>query len=246
MKTDNILGVNIAVTDMDEVVSDILSDLDGKRGKYICVSNVHTVVMAHDDKSFMDIQNGALMALPDGMPLSAHSRKAGYAEAERVTGPDLMKRLLIISGRNMSQGRRLRHFFYGSDRETIDKLAQVIADRYPEAEIAGMISPPYRELTCSEDEEHIRLINEASPDFIWVGLGAPKQERWMSQHKDKVSGLMIGVGAAFDYEAGNIKRAPVWMQKCSLEWLYRLMQDPGRLFKRYFVTNLKYMWLTRK
>jgi len=107
-----------------------------------------------------------------------------------------------------------------------------------------MYSPPFRPLSPEEDEEVVRRINEAKPDFVWVGLGAPKQERWMAVHEDRVQALMVGVGAAFDYEAGNIRRAPMWMQRHNLEWLYRLMQDPKRLFKRYFVTNTKYLWWT--
>lgn len=103
-----------------------------------------------------------------------------------------------------------------------------------------MYSPPFRSLTADEDAEIVEKINAAKPDFVWVGLGAPKQERWMAAHENRVQALMLGVGAAFDYEAGNIRRAPAWMQRCNLEWLYRLMQDPKRLFKRYFVTNTKF------
>ena len=117
----------------------------------------------------------------------------------------------------------------------------MINERYKGAIICGMMSPPFRPLTVAEDEQIIKEINEASPDFIWVGLGAPKQEIWMAAHENKVKGLMIGVGAAFDYESGNIKRAPEWMQKRNLEWLYRLMQDPKRLFSRYIKTNTKYL-----
>jgi len=139
-----------------------------------------------------------------------------------------------------------KHFFYGATQKTLDTLREKIEESYPGAEIAGMISPPYRTLTPEEDEEYVRQINESGADFLWVGLGAPKQEIWMAAHKGQINALMIGVGAAFDYESGNIKRAPMWMQKANLEWFYRLIQDPKRLFKRYFVTNFKYMWLTRR
>jgi len=108
-----------------------------------------------------------------------------------------------------------------------------------------MVSPPFRSLSAEEDAAEVEKINSSGADIIWVGLGAPKQENWMYDHRDKVHGVMIGVGAGFDYHAGNIKRAPMWMQKLSLEWLYRLMQDPKRLFKRYLVTNTRYLWLTR-
>lgn len=109
-----------------------------------------------------------------------------------------------------------------------------------------MVSPPFRPLTAEEDAEAVRKINESEADIIWVGLGAPKQERWMYEHRDKVCGVMIGVGAGFDYYAGTIRRAPLWMQKMSLEWLYRLLQDPKRLLKRYLVTNFKFLWLTMR
>lgn len=241
MSTSNILGVNVSVTDMDKTIDDITDNLENWRGKYICVSNVHTTIMAHDDPKYLKVQNDAVMALPDGGPLSSYSRSVGQKTAKRVTGPDLMKETLRISGEH-----NWRHFFYGSTEKTLQMLQDKIEKDYPGATIAGMISPPYRELTPEEDAQYIDIINESRPDFIWVGLGAPKQEIWMAAHKNKVNGLMIGVGAAFDYESGNLKRAPKWMQKCNLEWLYRFMQEPRRLFKRYFVTNIKFLWLTRR
>lgn len=240
-KTCNIMGVNIAVTNMDKTVASIRENLEAWRGEYICVSNVHTTVTAYGDASYRDIQNGAVMALPDGGPLSSFSRSQGYPEAERVTGPDLMRELLTQSGE-----RKWRHYFYGSTPETLELLREKVEQRYPGAQIAGMMSPPFRELSPEEDAEIVRQINEANPDFVWVGLGAPKQERWMAAHRGRVHALMIGVGAAFDYEAGNIQRAPMWMQKHNLEWLYRLMQDPKRLLKRYFSTNVRFLLWTWK
>lgn len=194
---------------------------------------------AHDDPSYRAVQNGAVMALPDGGPLSQYSRRKGFAQAARVTGPDLMKEMLRESAQ-----KHYRHYFYGSTQETLDILREKITRNYPGAVIAGMVSPPFRPLTEEEDAAAVAAINEARPDFVWVGLGAPKQERWMAAHQGRVHALMLGVGAAFDYEAGNIRRAPRWMQRCNLEWLYRLLQDPKRLFKRYFVTNTKFLWWT--
>ena len=125
-------------------------------------------------------------------------------------------------------------------------LRQKMIVQYPHLEIAGMVSPPFHALSEAEDAAEIEKINASGADIVWVGLGAPKQENWMYEHMDKVNGVMIGVGAGFDYHAGNIKRAPMWMQKLSLEWLYRLLQDPKRLFKRYLVTNTRYLWLIHK
>lgn len=237
MDTCNIMGVDIVVIDMEKTLNLIDTKLEEWRGKYICVANVHTTVTAHDNSSYRAVQRGAVMALPDGGPLSAYSREHGYAEAQRVTGPDLMREILKISAK-----KGWRHYFYGSTQETLDLLAKKLQERYPGVQIAGMYSPPFREMTPQEDAECVLKINETKPDFVWVGLGAPKQEIWMAAHEDRVNALMIGVGAAFDYEAGNIKRAPMWMQRHSLEWLYRLLQDPRRLFKRYFTTNVKYLW----
>lgn len=239
MPVCEIMGVRIAVTDMETTVRRIEEHLDDWRGEYICVANVHTTVTAHDDPSYRAVQNGAVMALPDGGPLSQYSRRKGFAQAARVTGPDLMKEMLRESAQ-----KHYRHYFYGSTQETLDILREKITRNYPGAVIAGMVSPPFRPLTKEEDAAAVAAINEARPDFVWVGLGAPKQERWMAAHQGRVHALMLGVGAAFDYEAGNIRRAPRWMQRCNLEWLYRLLQDPKRLFKRYFVTNTKFLWWT--
>lgn len=239
MKTCNILGTNIAVTNMAETVAYIEEHIEELRGKYICVSNVHTTVTGYEEEDYRHIQNSAALALPDGKPLSLYSKKHGFPEAERVTGPDLM-------GELFARKNGLRHYFYGGKEETIEVLSKKLPETYKDLVIAGMVSPPFRPLTPEEDEKAVQEINKAKADIIWVGLGAPKQERWMYEHRDKVNGVMIGVGAGFDYYAGTIKRAPMWMQKMSLEWLYRLMQDPKRLFKRYFVTNFKFLRLTMK
>ena len=135
-----------------------------------------------------------------------------------------------------------RHYFYGSTEETLEKLAKTLEELYPGVQVAGMYSPPFRALSKEEDEEIVKRINDSHADFVWIGLGAPKQERWMAEHQGKIKGFMVGVGAAFDYLVGNIKRAPMWMQKANLEWLYRLLQEPKRLFKRYFYTNTRFIW----
>lgn len=237
----NILGVNVCVTNLQETLINIIGNINELKGKYICVSNVHTIVMSYDDEHYKNIQNSSFMVLPDGKPLSLVSRLRGYSNAERVTGPDLMDQIFNIQGSNT-----YKHFFYGSTNETLDALKNELKASYPPLEISGMYSPPFRELTREEDKEIIEKINKLNPDFVWVGLGAPKQELWMYNHLDKINGLMIGVGAGFDYFAKNIKRAPRWMQKFSLEWLYRLIQDPKRLWKRYLVYNTRFILLVIK
>lgn len=241
IKEESILGVKIAVTNMNQIVNHIYNNIKDLSGKYICVSNVHTTVMSYEDENYRNVQNSAVLRLPDGGPLSTIQKKRGYKNASRVTGPDLMKRLFEDSDKYS-----LTHFFYGSTPETLNVLETKLKEKYPNLKIVGKYSPPFRALTAEEDKEIIDMINTSNADIVWVGLGAPKQENWMYEHMDKIRGLMIGVGAGFDYHAGNIKRAPKWMQKCNLEWLYRLFQDPKRLFKRYFNTNLKFVRLVSK
>ena len=235
--TCNIMGVNIAAINMEWLLEYLDKNLEDIKGDYICVSNVHTTVTSYEHPSYCSIQNGGLMAIPDGGPLSSVGRKRGYHNMERTTGPSLMGEIFKISAE-----KGYRHYFYGSTEETLELLYKKLNENYPGIQIAGMYSPPFRPMTEEEDKAMVERINEVNPDFVWVGLGAPKQEKWMAEHHGKVNGLMLGVGAGFDYYAENIKRAPEWMQKSNLEWLYRLMQDPKRLFKRYLVTNTKFIW----
>ena len=233
----NILGVGIAAINMDWLIEFTCKNIDRLSGDYMCVSNVHTTVMSYEDPEYCAVQNGGIMAIPDGGPLSSLGRHRGFAEMHRTTGPSYMEEML-----KLSEQYGWRHYFYGSTEETLTKLREQLLEQYPNLQIADMYSPPFRPLTEEEDNLVIERINEAKPDFIWVALGAPKQEKWMADHQGKLQGFMVGVGAAFDYLAGNIYRAPAWMQRCNLEWLYRLIQDPKRLFKRYLVTNSKFIW----
>lgn len=232
-----ILKTNINVTNMEDTISYITEHLEELKGDYICVSNVHTTVMAFRDEKYRRVQNSAAMALPDGQPLSIVSRRRGFRQAQRVPGPDLMPAILALS-----QEKGYTHYFYGSTEQTLAKLEKVLLARYPELRIAGMYAPPFRKLTQTEDEEAVRRINDSGADFIWVALGAPKQEKWMYAHRHKVHGVMIGVGAAFDFLAGTTKRAPMWMQKLCMEWVFRIMQDPGRMLPRYLNTNFAFVY----
>ncbi|MEZ3463300.1 MAG: WecB/TagA/CpsF family glycosyltransferase [Lachnospiraceae bacterium] len=231
-----ILKTNINVTNMQDTLAYIGARIDALRGSYICVSNVHTTVMSYESEHYRTVQNSAAMALPDGGPLSKYSRFAGFRNAERVTGPDLMVELFRISAQ-----KGYRHFFYGSTQETLDDMRTALRRDYPGMVVAGMYAPPFRPLTEEEDQKIIALINDARPDFIWVGLGAPKQEEWMYDHRGALNAVSVGVGAGFDYLAGHIRRAPRIMQVLCLEWLYRLLQDPKRLWKRYVTTNVKFL-----
>lgn len=236
--TCNILGVNIGAINMEWLINYLDKNLKELSGDYICVSNVHTTVMSYEDSDYCKIQNEGLMAIPDGGPLAKIGNKRGYRTMERTTGPDLMEEIFRISSK-----KGYKHYFYGSTLDTLEKMRINLKKEYPGIRIVGMYSPPFRLLNSDEDREIVQLINEVQPDFIWVGLGAPKQEIWMSEHQGKICGLMVGVGAGFDYFAQNIKRAPLWMQKSNMEWFYRLLQDPKRLFKRYMKVNTKFLWL---
>lgn len=236
-----ILGTNINVTNMDDTISYITDNLEELKGNYICVSNVHTTVMAYRDKAYRRVQNSGAMALPDGQPLSIVSRKRGFSEARRVPGPDLMPAIL-----DLSQKTGYRHYFYGSTEATLTALRAALMRRYPKLQIAGMYSPPFRELTAEEDEEIVRRINDSGADFVWVALGAPKQEWWMYEHRHRVKALMLGVGAAFDFTAGTVKRAPMWMQRLCLEWVFRILRDPRRMLPRYMNTNFAFLYYVNR
>jgi len=231
------MSVNIAAINMNILINFIENNIKNLKNEYICVSNVHTTVLAFENEAYRKIQNSAILAIPDGGPLASVGRKRGYFNMQRTTGPDFMNEILKIS-----EKKGYKHYFYGSSEETLNKLKNNLLKKYPKLKIVGIYSPPFRNLSVEEDKEVVDNINSSGADFVWVALGAPKQEMWMYNHKDKIKPLMIGVGAAFDFIAGNIKRAPKWMQKLNLEWLYRLFQEPKRLFKRYWHSNTRFIW----
>ena len=232
-----VFGVEYAVASSIGAVNYIKEHIDDLHGEYLCFSNVHTSVMAREDGRYRKVLNEAAFVFTDGNPIARMQRKAGYPDAERVAGPDFMANMF-----ERTQDGSLTHYFYGSKQETLDSLEKELEKKYPGIVIKGMYSPPFRKLTGEEDAQNVKMINDSGADIIWIGLGAPKQENWMFLHKGKINGVMMGVGAGFDFHAGTIKRAPVWVQNMGLEWLYRMFQDPKRLIKRYFVTNIKFVW----
>ncbi len=235
-----ILGINFAVSNVGSACRHVLEHLEHYCGKYVTFCNVHTTVMAQENPDYLNVQNSAVLKFPDGFPIAWQQRQHGYPHAERVAGPDFMEAVF----RNTIDGK-VRHYFYGASEETIEQLKKAMAEKYPGLCVAGMYSPPFKplsDITPEEDQMDIDRINETDPDIVWIGLGAPKQETWMNLHQDRIHAVMIGVGAGFDFHAGMIKRAPVWIQRMGLEWFYRLTQDPKRLFNRYFTTNFKFIW----
>ncbi len=234
---NKVLGVNFAIANLWDAVQYIQRNIERLRGDYICFSNVHTTVMAYEDAEYRRVQNEAAVVFPDGIPISKLQKRRGYRRAGRVAGPDFMEKMFFYS---MENG--ISMYFYGSSQETLESLKKNIEKKYPGLDVRGYESPPFRSLSNEEDEAAVKRINDSGADIVWVGLGAPKQENWMNAHKGRINALMLGVGAGFDFHAGTVKRAPEWMQHVGLEWLYRLFQDPKRLIKRYFVTNLKFMY----
>ncbi len=233
----SVLGVDFSVSNIMDAISFIREHLSELKGQYICFGNAHTSVMAYEDREYAEVQNGAAFVMPDGAPISRIQRKRGFLRAGRVAGPDFMGKMFLTS-----MGGSPSMYFYGASEETIQKLRENLLRDYPGLDIRGFESPPFRELSEEEDRAAVERINASGADILWVGLGAPKQEKWMAAHKGKINALMLGVGAGFDFHAGTVKRAPSWLQKIGLEWLFRLFQDPKRLFKRYIITNIKFMW----
>ncbi|MDY0121160.1 MAG: WecB/TagA/CpsF family glycosyltransferase [Sulfurimonas sp.] len=208
-----------------------------KSSSYVCVSNVHMVVEAHNDESFKKVVNCADMVTPDGMPLAKAMKLLYRIEQDRVAGMDLMPDLLKIS-----EEKDLSIFMYGSTDETLGQVITNARAEFPSLRLYSY-SPPFRALSDAEKENVVQMINAANPHFVFVALGCPKQEKWMAEHKGKIHSCMIGLGGALEVYAGIKKRAPMWMQKASLEWLYRLAQDPKRLWKRYLITNTLFILL---
>ena len=229
----NVLSTFIDAIDWDQALARLATWARLRESRYVCLCNVHSVVTADSDTKFHDVLAGADMALPDGAPVAWVLDKSGFEGQQRINGPDLMWRYMKVAE---ELGQSV--FFYGSTHHTLGKLEQAVRKHFPTLRIAGMISPSFDMPNRPEDDAaHVEAINRSGAHVVFVGLGCPKQEAWMAEHKGRVSAVMIGVGAAFDYHAGTLRRAPVWMQNHGLEWLYRLVSEPRRLFKRYLITN---------
>lgn len=237
-----VIGVPISAVTMDSVLHFVSEHLEELRGEYICASNVHTTVMAREDISYFKVQSSSIVSLPDGKPLSVVGRKKAPCPMEKVTGTHFMQNIFTDS---RFEGKK--HYFYGTAKEDLEKMVAKVQQDYPTLKICGWEPSVFRELNDEEVEKLADRINEAEADFIWIAIGAPRQEKLMHRLKGRVNGLMTGVGGAFNILAGKVNDAPAWMQNAGLEWFYRLCKEPKRLFKRYLVTNSKFVWyLVRK
>jgi len=236
----NILGVGITPLDLKRAVATLERWRAERRQEYVCVVSVHGLVVAQRDPAIRSALNHCGMATEDGMPLVWWSRLAGFSEARRVCGSDLLD---AVCSYGLQRG--YRHYFYGAGPKVLELLTDRLRQRYPGLIIAGSHSPPFRRLSSNEDAEDTAAINKARPDFVWVGLGMPKQEKWMVEHLGKINATaLIGIGAAFDFHAGTKPRAPIWMQHAGLEWLFRLITEPGRLAHRYLIDNALFVGYT--
>ena len=205
---------------------------DQRESRYVAVCNVHVVVTASRDIGYRQIINDADMAAPDGAPVAWMLRRLGFAGQCRISGPDLMWALC-----ERCAIERVPVYFIGGKESTLTTLRARLRQAFPALEIVGSESPPFRKVTPVEDAGTVERINASGARIVFVGLGCPAQERWMAAHRGRVQAVMIGVGAAFDFHAGTINRAPAWMQQCGLEWLHRLLSEPRRLWRRYLATN---------
>jgi len=228
-----VLGVWIDAVDQRRAQEAIESWITDRQRSYVCVSNVHSVMEARRDESLRAVFNAAGLAVPDGMPLVWVGRLRGRRDVRRVYGPDLTLQLCERAAR-----RGFTCFFYGGGPGVAERLAEALSRRFPGLRVVGAEAPPFRPLTTEEDEEAVRRINAAAPDVVFVGLGCPKQERWMAEHRERLHApVLLGVGAAFDFHTGLMPQAPRWMMGAGLEWLFRLWQEPRRLWRRYLIYN---------
>ena len=228
----DILGTKIDVVSWNSAVDRIIGWAGRHESKYVCACNVHVVVSAKGDLRLAEALDQADLATPDGMPIAWSIRRAGFPDQQRINGPDLM---LETCARAAQAG--ISVFLFGSEPATLTALRNQLIKLLPSLQLAGVYSPPFRQLSRKENSEIATMINSSGAGIVFVGLGCPKQEIWMRRQRGSIKAVMLGVGAAFDYHAGTLRRAPAWMRNIGMEWLYRLLAEPRRLWRRYLVTN---------
>jgi N-acetylglucosaminyldiphosphoundecaprenol N-acetyl-beta-D-mannosaminyltransferase len=239
-QTYRVLGVRVDAVQIGDVIKKMEEWIERREaGNYIAVTGMHGVMEARHDEEFGRILDGATLVVPDGYPLVVLGRRKGYELARRVYGPELMERFCEETAR-----RGYRHYFYGGAEGVAEELGKKFARRFAGMEIAGTCCPPFRALTEEEEREVCEKIRASRADVVWVGLSTPKQERWMARVSEALGvPVMVGVGAAFDFHTGRVGQAPVWMRENGMEWCYRLMSEPRRLWRRYLVKGSEFAWL---
>jgi len=233
-----ILGVRVDATSYSDACQRVLGWAVKGESSYVCVSTVHMVMEGHDDPRFRDIVNGARLVTPDGMPLVWALRLLGVPTSTRVYGPELTP--LLCEG---AAEAGLPVGFYGGSEDVLVKMRQRLQTRNPQLDIAYCYSPPFRQLEPTEQERIVEEINVSGVRILFVGLGCPKQERWMFSQLGRINAVMLGVGAAFDFLASAKRQAPEWLQRSGLEWAFRLATEPRRLWRRYLYHNPRFLRL---
>jgi N-acetylglucosaminyldiphosphoundecaprenol N-acetyl-beta-D-mannosaminyltransferase len=237
LRSQNILGMRVDNLNYSDITDRVLEMIGkGQRGM-ICVANVHMVMEGYDDPAFREMVNGANFVTADGMPLVWVQHFLGDKKAQRVYGPQLMENLLAAAAKNS-----IPVGLFGSKPDILDCLRQRIQAKYPTLSIVYTFSPPFRQLAAQEENSVIAGINESGARLLFVGLGCPKQEIWMARNREKINAVAVGVGAAFDFLSGSKSQAPFWMRRSGLEWLFRLLSEPRRLWRRYFYNNPRFIW----
>lgn len=231
-----VISTLVDVVGWDESIRRIESWGAARESRYVCFSNVHSVVTAVFDAKFNHVLANADMCTADGAPVAWMLRELGAKRQPRLNGPDLMWRYFAVAAERGS-----KVYFYGATPETLKLLKARTEAAFPGLQVVGTHAPPFRPISAREDEVDVERINASGANVVFVGLGCPKQEAWMAEHKGRVNAVMIGVGAAFDFHAGERARAPLWMQNSGLEWVHRLAQEPRRLWRRYLFTNLPFL-----
>ena len=231
----SILGLRVDATSYEGASERVIGWAHEGRSAYVCLANVHMAMESFDSEPFRKVVNGADLVAPDGKPLAWALRLLGVKGASQVRGADLFE---AVAGQAAAEGVPVG--LYGSTPETLGGLRVALGERFPGLRIVCEISPPFRPLSEEEDEAHACEISASGARILFVGLGCPKQEGWMADHRGRVPAVMLGVGAAFDFHAGRVKQAPRWMQAGGIEWVYRLLSDPRRLWKRYLKHNPRF------
>jgi N-acetylglucosaminyldiphosphoundecaprenol N-acetyl-beta-D-mannosaminyltransferase len=232
----SVLGVPIDVVSRRAALDRVLDWAARRESRVVCHANTHSVITARDDRAFAEVLEAADLATPDGMPVAWLIRALGDEAQQRVDGPDMMWSLCEAAA---ARGDGV--FLYGGAPETLERLVLRLREAFPALVIAGHHSPPFRPLTIEEDEADVARINASGARLLFVGLGCPRQEAWMHARRGRIQAVMLGVGAAFDFHAGTVRRAPRWMRDNGLEWLHRLVSEPRRLWKRYLVVNTRFI-----
>ena len=239
----NVLGIGVSAINMSQAVNILLEARANKVNGYICITGAHGIIESQRDNDLKYIHNNSFLTVPDGEPTVWMGKEQGYRKMSRVYGPDLMLNVLKASTSN-NYNTKFTHFFYGSTREVLDQMVINVGNYFPNIEIVGIYAPPFRDLDANEENELAKIVEELKPDFFWVGLSTPKQEKFMAAHSTNPNfGLMLGVGAAFPIHAGLQKDAPEWIKSSGFHWLYRLLQEPRRLWRRYLDIVPSFLWL---